>query len=227
MDLGGAMCFSAVASFSAAAVTGTVGLLTLSKAASLKELPLAAAPFVFSVQQALEGILWLTVGQNGAAPYTGLAVNMFLIIALIVWPVLVPAAAGLIESRNQRQMTIYAFLLPALGMAVYGAHDMVANHFAVQAVQHTLCYVNATPYPPIMMAGYILCTCAPLIISSDPILRLLGLIVGLGLAIAAGFFYLSFVSVWCFFAAAGSAVIYLYFYRRAATRFPLLTKAAS
>ncbi len=58
----------------------------------------------------------------------------------------------------------------------------------------------------------------PLLISSDPVLRLLGVIVGLGLAVAAGFFYLSFVSKWCFFGAAGSAVIYLYFHRRAAAR---------
>lgn len=220
------MCFSAVASLSAAAVTGAVGVLTLSKAASLKELPLAAAPLVFSVQQALEGILWLNVGQNGAAPYSGLLVNMFVAVALIVWPVLAPAAAGLVEPRRKRQMIIFTLLLPGLGMAAFGAHDMVTSGFSVQVARHTLCYVNATPYPPILMGGYILCTCAPLFLSSDPVLRLLGAIVGLGLAIAAGFFYLGFVSVWCFFAAAGSAVIYLYFYRRAAARPSFLAKAA-
>jgi hypothetical protein len=219
------MCFSAVASLSAAAVTGAVGVLTLSKVATLRELPLAAAPLLFSVQQALEGILWLTAGQNGYAPYSGLAVNMFLAIALVVWPALVPAAAGLIEPRRKRQIFIYALLLPGLGMAAFGAHDMAANAFTVQVVQHTLCYINATPYPPAMMAGYILCICLPLFFSSDAVLRLLGLIVGLGLAIAAGFFYVAFVSVWCFFAAAGSAVIYLYFYKRAA-RLSLLPKAA-
>ena len=49
-----------------------------------------------------------------------------------------------------------------------------------------------------------------------PVLRLLGAIVGVGLAIAAGFFYMAFVSVWCFFAAAASGLIYFHFYRRAA-----------
>jgi hypothetical protein len=106
-------------------------------------------------------------------------------------------------------------------MAIYGAHDMAVSPFTVQIVRHTLCYVNATPYPPLMMAGYILSVCVPFLISSDPLLRGLGLIVGFGLAIAAGFFYVSFISVWCFFAAAGSAVIYLYFYRRAASRLAL------
>lgn len=220
------MCFSAAASFSTAAITGTVGFMTLSKAANLRELPLAAAPLIFGLQQALEGVIWLTVSRTGAVPYVGRVVDLFLIIALILWPILVPAAVGLVESRSQRQMIIYALLLPALGMALYGAHDIATHNFSVQAVQHTLCYVNAAPYPPIMMAGYILCTCGPLIIASDLILRLLGLIVGLGLVIAGSLFFLSFVSVWCFFAAIGSAVIYLYFYRRTASRLSLLTKAA-
>ena len=221
------MCFSAVASISAAVVTGAVGVLTLAKAANLRELPLAAAPLIFSLQQALEGALWLTVGQDSPAANSGLLVNMFVGIALIVWPALVPAAAGLVEPRRIRQMILYALLLPGLGMATFGAIDMVDHPFSVQVAQQTLCYVNSTPYPPVMMGGYILCTCVPLFISSDPVLRLLGVIVGLGLAVAAGFYYMAFVSVWCFFGAAGSAVIYLYFYRRvAATLSQLATRTA-
>ena len=173
---------------SAAAVTGAVGILTLAKTASLRELPLAAAPLIFSVQQALEGALWLTVGQNSPASQWGLLVNMFVGIALIVWPAWVPLAAGLVEPRRNRQFVLYALLLPGLGMAAFGALDMADHAFSVQVAQHALCYVNATPYPPIMMVGYILCTSAPLFVSSDPILRLLGLVVGSGLMIAAAFF---------------------------------------
>jgi hypothetical protein len=220
------MCFSAVASLSAAVVTGAVGVLTLSKAASLRELPLAAAPLLFSLQQALEGALWLTIDQNSPATQWGLLVNMFVALALVVWPAWVPLAAGLVEPRRNRRLVLYAMLLPGLGMAAFGAFDMTSHPFSVQVAQHALCYVNATPYPPVMMGGYMLCICAPLFISSDPVLRLMGLIVGLGLAIAAGFFYMEFISVWCFFAAAGSAVIYLHFYRRVAARLSHLARAA-
>lgn len=221
------MCFSATASISAAAVTGAVGLLTLSKVANLRELPLAAAPLVFSLQQALEGALWLTMGDNGGASYAGPLVNIFVGIALIVWPALVPAATGLVEPQRGRQLMLYGMVLLGLGLAAFGARDMIHNPFSAQVVQHTLCYVNVTPYPPVMMGGYVLCTCAPLFISSEPVLRLLGFIVGAGLAIATGFFYFSFVSVWCFFAAASSVIVYLFFHRRVSFRQANLPGAAA
>jgi hypothetical protein len=220
------MCFSAAASLSAAGVTGAVGVLTLAKTAHVRELPLAVVPLIFSAQQALEGALWLTIGQNSPASQVGLLVDMFVAIALVVWPVWVPLAAGLVESRRNHKLVLYAMLALGAAMAAYGAHDMTAHPFSVQIAQHALCYVNATPYSPVMMAGYIACVCAPLFISSDPVLRLLGAIVGVGLAIAAGFFYMAFTSVWCFFAAAASGVIYFHFYRRAAARLSRLAHVA-
>ena len=42
------MCFSAVASFVAAGVTGGIGVVSLARVKEPRELPLAAAPIIFS-----------------------------------------------------------------------------------------------------------------------------------------------------------------------------------
>lgn len=49
------MCFSAPVSFSAGAV-----LLGLGSAKRPRELPFAAIPLLFAIQQLSEGVIWLT-----------------------------------------------------------------------------------------------------------------------------------------------------------------------
>ena len=53
------MCFSATASFSAAAVCGAIGVLTVRRA-SRPDLMLALIPVIFALHQAFEGVVWLT-----------------------------------------------------------------------------------------------------------------------------------------------------------------------
>ncbi len=59
----------------------------------------------------------------------------------------------------------------------------------------------------IVLPLYVLCTIAPFLVSSDFRVRLLGGILGIGLIVSVGFFYETFISVWCFFAAAASVGI--------------------
>ena len=54
------MCFSATASFSAGVVLLGLGTLTLKSARGRRELPLAAIPLLFAIQQLTEGVIWLT-----------------------------------------------------------------------------------------------------------------------------------------------------------------------
>ncbi len=58
-----------------------------------------------------------------------------------------------------------------------------------------------------------LCTCVPLLLSSHPILRVLGAVVAVGGAISAYAYYATFTSVWWFFAAADSTLLYFHFKR--------------
>ncbi|RRJ46375.1 hypothetical protein EIM03_29860 [Pseudomonas aeruginosa] len=63
------MCFSAPASFTAAAVLLGLGTVTMRRARSRRELPYAAIPLLFGVQQLLEGMLWLTFPDRGSRTF--------------------------------------------------------------------------------------------------------------------------------------------------------------
>jgi uncharacterized protein DUF6629 len=64
---------------------------------------------------------------------------------------------------------------------------------------------------------YLLCTCVPPLLSSSRAVRNFGAIVVAGFLVSAYAYFATFISVWCFFAAAGSSLLYFYFKRTALT----------
>lgn len=203
------MCFSATASFGAAAILGGIGAMTVTKVAKPSELPLAVVPLVFAVQQGLEGMLWLTV-PFGRSSGIWLA-SAFAAIALILWPVLTPIAAALVEPKRKRRRLIYTLLLPGGVVAVYSAVTMFTHPYLAWPASRALIYVNNDPYPPALAAAYLIAICAPPLLSSSRPLRIFGAIVLAGLAVSMLAFYESVVSVWCFFAALASVTLLAHF----------------
>lgn len=211
------MCFSAAASFTSAVLTAGVGIAALSKVARAREAPVAAIPLVFAAQQAAEGILWLGFAHAWPASVMLFAANFFVLIALAFWPVWSPLAVGLIEKLPGRRFAMFAFLPAGLVLAVYSARNIFENPYAASVVHHSICYISRGPYPAAGVPVYMLCTLAPLFLSSDSFLRKLGGVLAIGAVISLIFFYVSFVSVWCFFATAASIGIYVFFHQRQKT----------
>ncbi len=212
------MCFSATASFVTASVTAIAGIATATQATGPKEVPLASIPLVFAAQQATEGALWLTFQHSlpeAAAPPLA---NAFIVFALIVWPLLVPLASGLVEPKSGRAAAIAVMFLGGAIVAGYSTYDVMHHPYAAYIVGRSLCYINNSPYPSGLFLAYAAATCGPLIASSHPALRWFGVIIALGLVASLLFFFVNFLSVWCFFAAAGSIVICAYFFGPAAMR---------
>jgi hypothetical protein len=205
------MCFSATASFITAAATGAIGVATVLRVDHPREMPLAAIPLIFSVQQVIEGMLWITLGNGMNPQLSSMLANVYIVIALLVWPVFAPFAAGLIEHERSRRLAIYALLLLGVALALFTAIAVVNAPYSAQIIGRSICYVSAAPYPSTGVAVYILCTCGTLLVSSSRFLRYLGMAVSAGLLISAAFYFFNFLSVWCFFAAASSAAIFLHF----------------
>jgi hypothetical protein len=206
------MCFSASVSFGAAAVLGVTGAATLTKVRALHELPLASVPLLFAAQQAIEGILWRTV-PDGRDHTTALA-TLFAAISLIVWPLLIPIAASLVEREPARRLAML-FLVPAgIGVSINYAAIMLVRPYRAWPVGHALTYVNNHPISPVMLGIYILCACIPPLLSASRALNLFGVIVIAGLVVTFLAFYESFISVWCFFASMASLTIWKFFQNR-------------
>jgi hypothetical protein len=205
------MCFSATASFSAAGILALAGAATLAKARDRKEWPLASVPLVFALQQGIEGLLWQTVPAGHQAG-RGLATG-FAILALIVWPLFIPLVVGLAEKARKRRRLILALMGPGLGVAAYSIRDIRVHPYMAWPAPHSLVYINDSPFPWPLMLAYLAAVCAPPLLSSSPTIRWFGIVVTLGLAVTLGFFFVSLVSVWCFFAAIASAILVGHFWR--------------
>lgn len=206
------MCFSASASALAAFVTGGAGAATLVRCAKPREVPLASLPLLFSFQQAMEAALWLYLPQGAGRPLAQFLANGFSLIALAVWPLLVPIAFGLLEPRRRR--LLYGALLVAGGIAaLYALAELARLPVKATLAAESICYVIA-PYSRWAAAAYVISTYVPPLVSSHPLLRLFGVAVTAGVVVSYASYILAFVSVWCFFAALGSILLVGFFHAR-------------
>lgn len=216
------MCFSATASFGAAGFLAAAGATAFAKVHKARQIPLASVPLVFAAQQAVEGVLWLTVPAGHAAGR--MPASLFAAIALVVWPLLMPFALGLAETKTDRRAMLFAFLAPGSAVAIYSIADILAHPYLAWPAPHSLIYINDHPYPWPLIAAYFLAACGPPLLATHPLLKLFGVVVTAGLAAALAFFFTNLVSVWCFFAGVASALLAAYFWRITPTPFSIATR---
>ena len=205
------MCFSATASFVACGVTGAVGLGTIVRARSTNELPLAAIPLIFAVQQGIEGLLWLTLPIAPEGPASTLLTQQFLLIATVFWPVFAPIAVLLIEPDPMRRLLLQGCLAIGLSVAGYSLWYGLTGSPAASIANGHIVYSGKPGLSHEIVLLYLLVTGVPPLLSSHLIVSLFGTIVVLGTFVAYAFYWEAFISVWCFFAAIGSAVILAHF----------------
>mgnify|MGYP006159089907 CR=1 FL=1 len=108
------MCFSATASFAASGVLTLAGVATLSQVKEKKQIPFAAIPLLFGVQQFFEGFVWLALQDQEYARFESVSTIVFLIFAQVIWPVLVPLSILFIERDKKRKILLRMFSVVGL-----------------------------------------------------------------------------------------------------------------
>lgn len=153
-------------------------------------------------------MLWLALARAAAPALLVILSSAFAIVAFVMWPVYGPLAIGLAEPHRRRKRLILALVLLAMPVSIYGAMNIGTHPYTACVVSRSLSYRDGSPYPHVVTGAYILCTCLPLILASRQALRWFGAIVAARPAVSAIFYYEQSFSVWCFFAASGSVVLY-------------------
>jgi hypothetical protein len=209
------MCFSATASFSVAAATAMVGIGTLRHANSWQQLPLAVVPLLFAFQQTIEGILWLQLSGGGNAAFVPALSLIYLVFAEGLWPAYAATAALLVEPDPRRQTVMS--ILAAFGFAIsaYLMSELIETPQAAFVRGNSIAYSSTSSPLSWQQLPYLICTCLPPLLSSHKVVRLFGLMMFVGFLMSAYMYSVTFVSVWCFFAAAGSILLYFCFKRDA------------
>jgi hypothetical protein len=207
------MCFSAPASFVAGTALSAIGVATIRRVERRTELPLAMIPLLFGIQQLVEGVLWLTFGRDALVLQQTMT-YVYSVFSHVWWPIYVPFAVGILESTLWRKRTLLAFQAAGLVVGLYllfiiMTQPVVAQIDGHHMVRHIV-YLSPHFYLVPVMVLYLAATCVSFFISSHPFVRLFGVLALVSFIAAYLFYSRALVSVWCFFAAVLSIVIYVH-----------------
>lgn len=207
------MCFSASSSFAAGGALVLLGAAAF-RMASRENRLLSAIPLLFGIQQVAEGIQWLRLHQGTFSPAAG---YVFLIIALVTWPVYLPGAVLLLDRRRWRLHS--GFLALGSVIALYFATLLLTQPLSIREYSGSIRYAFGFDRHLLVMPAYIIAVGGPLMASSIGIFKGFGAGIAVLAFVAWKFYNLNFLSVWCFFAALVSSAFFAYLYRaRAVTR---------
>ena len=206
------MCFSATASFSAGVVLLGLGTLTLKSARGRRELPLAAIPLLFAIQQLTEGVIWLTFRYE-APMLNAVMTHVYSFFSHVLWPIYVPVAVLLIEPPGWRRQTLAGFVATGLAVGLYLLYFLIVFPIISRPTGQHIEYVSPHFFAAAVMTLYLLSTTVSSILSTHALVKVFGVLSLLSFAAAYYFYATWFISVWCFFAAILSVIVYLHLAR--------------
>lgn len=199
------MCFSASASFIAGGALGAAGTVAVRKAGPPSRRPIAAVPLFFGIQQLIEGVLWLSIGHPRIQAAATLA---FLLFSHVFWPTYLPYAVWKEEKGKRRRDILAWFVWFGSAVSLYLLYFILRGPVSSTLLGHGIAYDVALPNHAVIPGAYVLATCGSCLVSSHKFLRVFGLALVTSLGIAYWYYNHAFASVWCFFAAILSLIIF-------------------
>ena len=213
------MCFSASASFIAGTSLSALGVAALRHTEARTEQPLAMIPLLFGVQQLTEGVIWLTFSHD--APILKQTMTyVYSGFSHVLWPMYVPFAIGVLEAVRWRKRTLFAFEAAGIAVGLYLLYSIVARPLVAELVGGHIVYDSPHFYLVPVMVLYLAATCVSCFFSSHAFVKLFGVLSLLSFIAAYLVHVMALVSIWCFFAAILSVLIYIHLRFRDRGGFP-------
>lgn len=204
------MCFSAGASFAGALVLGATGVATLKTNRSADSRLFASVPVIFALQQAAEGLVWLALKNSVSGPALLIPVYTFLITAVVIWPVMMPSALLRMEKIPGRRKALKLFIAAGVVTSIYYGSGLMLYSVRPEISDFHIRYGSDFPeaYQIPAFLLYLSATIIPFFISGKRRMWLMGLLIFVS-CLLTGLFYKEYLtSVWCFFAAIISVVVF-------------------
>ncbi len=235
------MCFSATASFLASGLLTMAGVATYWQVIDRRQMLLASIPLLFAIQQAAEGVVWLSFGYDAFAPWRIIAAYFFLFFAFIIWPIWAPLSVYYLESMTQFKDRFtppiggdpdfyprgdtYLYdhvrkrLLPYRIMIAIGC--LVSCYYVINLFRYDLivqvldCHIlYKFPSNVLSRVSYLFVVLVPFLLARELIIRLFGVLLGVAFLVSYFFYYYLLVSVWCFFGALLSILTFIVIYKQ-------------
>lgn len=179
----------------------------LAQTKTKKEKLFASFPLLFGVQQAIEGVVWLSF--NNPALNTK-AIYAYSLFSHVLWPIVTPIAITMIEEDPVRIRILRGISFVGLMVGLYLLYSIATDGITASIAHNSIAYHSTHLYPVTMMLMYLIATCGSCLVSSHAMVRLFGIVLLISFGISLLFFYATFFSVWCFFGAILSIIVYLH-----------------
>jgi hypothetical protein len=205
------MCFSAAGSLALSGVLAGVGAASIAQNTSRERRMFAAVPLMFAVQQAAEGVVWLTIDGPPDAAAHRLAVSAFLGFAFVVWPIWSPFSLQRIERNPARRRVLTALCWFSVIESAFASLLLTRWRPVAEVAGHSISYhyVGSTEVPRhvLLLLAYVVPTVVPFFVSTATLSRAIGATLMVSLMAAFLIERDALTSVWCFFAAIVSGLI--------------------
>lgn len=202
------MCFSATADLVGGVVIGAVGVDVLRHVDRTgRHALLASLPLLLAVHQLDEAFVWWGLQGRVPAGVGEVATWVYLGIAFVVLPVLVPLAIFVLEPGVRRRATIAPFVL--LGSVVAGLllAAMLRGPVTATLAPHYIGYSTDLHAGRVVVTLYIVATCGPLVLSGVRDIARFGVVNLIAVVLLARTTIDGFASLWCAWAAVSSAAL--------------------
>lgn len=202
------MCFSTEASFTIATVTLITGIASIKKVFKKEQLVFASIPLIFSIQQFIEGFLWLAFTNDSFSGWKNTLSHLFIMVAQVIWPVWVPLAFLLLAKDGKRKKLLMILTIIGGSLSLFLLYCLLTYPVKSIITEHHIYY--ETNYPDFANLGaifYFIVTIFPPFISQVKGAWILGLLNLISFIISKIFFNEHVISVWCFMAAAISVIV--------------------
>ena len=219
------MCFSATASFVAGTSLSAIGVGTLKSTQRRSEIPFAMIPLLFGIQQLIEGVIWLTFGRDVPVLQQTMT-YIYSVFSHVLWPIYVPAAIGIMEAVRWRKQVLAGFEVVGLLAGLPLLYYIVTRPVVAQVVERHIEYISPHFYIAPIVGFYVLATCVSGFFSSHPFVRLFGMLALLSFIGTYMMYAHALVSVWCFFAAILSMLMFIHLRFRNLGGFPAHSPAS-
>lgn len=206
--------YFAILNFTLSGAIGLIGIFTLRQLSTPNEVLFASLPLLFALHQFTEGFVWLGVGGYIEARALELASGIFIYYAQGLLPFIIPLSIYLIEKDSNRKKLLAILSTLGLFLAIYTMYGFYQSPSSVEVVNNTLYYSHPWTENIYDASIYILTTCGSLMLSTSISVQIFGLLNFIGLVIIFLLRPYGFTSLWCFYAAVISTLLYFYFSER-------------
>ncbi|MEJ6978951.1 DUF6629 family protein [Pedobacter sp. P351] len=204
------MCFSASASFIASTALFGGGVASIKQTSRAAQVPFAVIPLMFSIQQLSEGFVWLSLTNSDYSAFEKPSTYVFMFFAQVIWPSLVPLSIYFLEENPLRKKILLILLGIGAAVSIYVTYSLLFYSVKASISSHHIVYYSYFPHQKGLVASvvYLLPTVVPPFISGIKKMNVLGMIIIISLVVTKLFFSRYLVSVWCYFAAIISLIVF-------------------